>query len=192
MEWSKAQSGENLLRSTMSNEMPTNQCENSPVRSIFDVRAPLTRSAGRIKKRQSGKAKREKQRRKKRVEKTIFSYREISAAKKKKRGEYRPTSLLTSGHRSWRNVFILHPRFFPHFTFCFLFLGIFFVDEYQPPINITAHDEILDALFDGGEINSRVEIAYEDREWKITIHLVPNVSNFHQLLQIFHFPQLEG
>lgn len=85
MEWSKAQSGENLLRSTMSNEMPTNQCENSPVRSIFDVRAPLTCSVGRIKKRQSGKAKREKERRKKRVEKTIFSYREISAAKKKRR-----------------------------------------------------------------------------------------------------------
>lgn len=175
----------------MSNEMPTNQCKNSPVRSIFDVRAPLTHSAGRIKKRQSGKAKREKERRKKRVEKTIFSYREISAAKKKEESIVQQACSLRATDPDGMFSSSIH-AFFPILHPVFYFWGSFFVDEYQPPINITAHDEILDALFDGGEINSRAEIAYEDREWKIAIHLVPNVSNFHQLLQIFHFPQLEG
>lgn len=124
MEWSKAQSGENLLRSTMSNEMPTNQCENSPVRSIFDVRAPLTRSAGRIKKRQSGKAKREKERRKKRVEKTIFSYREISAAKKKEESIVQQACSLRATDPDGMFSSSIH-AFFPILHSVFYFWGSF-------------------------------------------------------------------
>lgn len=108
----------------MSSEMPTNQCENSPVRSIFDVRAPLTCSAWRIKKRQSGKAKREKGRRKKRVEKTIFSYREISAAKKKKESIVQQACSLRATDPDGMFSSSIH-AFFPILHSVFYFWGSF-------------------------------------------------------------------